>query len=825
MEGGENGSGVKVFVTNAQSIVNKIEELRAMVTVSKPDLIALTETWTHDGIGNEYLQITGYEIIARRDREDTEGGRGGEVIIYANNNLNAREIETKSNFSQYVSIELKCRCEDVFVHAVYRSPNSNSDNDAALISLIKEMRGNNIIIGDLNFPDVNWKNGTAGSKGRPFLDATTEMGMDQHVEEATHTSGNILDLILCNQEGLIREVKLDGRIGKSDHNIITFGIQIDDKRQKTQRMRPNYRKANFKEMRETIAKVDWERELDGQDVNSMWQLISAKLKSAMDTYIPIKKCGSKMQPKWFDGEIKRSIEEKKRAWKKWKEKNTETAKNEYKKAVAGTKKKIRKKKNGLERKIAESRKSNPKLFYSFINSQRKSRAKIGPLNDAITEPKEQAKILNYQYVSVFTQSETDEFEPARKRTESTLEHVDVTEEQVRKEIERLNENSATGPDGIPARVLKELQNKIASPLTILFRKSIASAKIPDEWRDAEVTPIYKKGNKSDPANYRPVSLTSVTGKMLERIVKEPLSEYLENNNLLSNAQHGFRPGRSTQTNLIEYLDKLTKWIDEGRSFDVVYLDFSKAFDVVCHRRLAVKMDAIGISGNLKKWLVDWLKARRQRVRVDDAYLEWAEVVSSVLQGSVLGGILFDIYIDDITDIIVQALASIFADDTKVARIVETEKDGRDMQKIVDELGAWATKWRMAFNADKCKVLHFGKKNPGVKYEMHGQELKEAKEEKDLGVWIDASLKPSKQCATAAKAAHFALGQIQRSFHFRSKHTLVPLYKSFVRPKLEFSVAAWAPWTEADSEVMESVQKRLIRVLLSCQKDNVQETNW
>ena len=605
--------------------------------------------------------------------------------------------------------------------------------------------------------------------------------------------------------------------------MVIFTINIDDKRQKVQRMRHDYRKANFQEMREAMAEIDWKNEMDGLDVNAMWQLISTTLKSAIDTYIPIKKSGGKTQPVWFDNEVKKCIEMKRRAWKTWKEKKTEATKIAYNKAVAETKKKIRKKKNATERKIAEKRKTNPKLFFSFINSRKKARAKIGPLNDdAVTDPKEQAQILNDQYTSVFTQGDDAEIEPTEPRTEKKMENICITEEIVMKKIEALNEVSATGPDGIPARVLKELKNEIVTPLTILFQTSIANAQIPDEWRDAEVTPIYKKGKKSVPGNYRPVSLTSIVGKMLERIVKEQLTLFVECNKLLSNAQHGFRPGRSPQTNLIEYLNTLTKWIDAGRSFDVIYLDFSKAFDRVCHKRLLAKLEAIGITGTLKRWLADWLRARRQRVKVEEEVSEWAEVASSVIQGSVLGGTLFDIYIDDIIDIIIEALASIFADDTKVGRIVETEEDGREMQKIVENLGKWADKWRMEFNAEKCKVMHFGNKNPRIKYEMNGYALAEAKEEKDLGVWINPSLKPSKQCATAAKAAHVVLGQIQRSFHFRSKQNLVPLYKSFVRPKLEFAVAAWSPWTEADAEVLEGVQKRLVRLLSNVRGNSYEE---
>ena len=355
---------------------------------------------------------------------------------------------------------------------------------------------------------------------------------------------------------------------------------------------------------------------------------------------------------------------------------------------------------------------------------------------------------------------------------------------------------------------------------MLYQTSMETGKIPDEWRDAIITPIFKqKGSRSDPGNYRPVSLTNVAGKIMERIIKNELTAHIEINELMSDSQHGFRSGRSVQTNMVDFLNTTTKWIDEGRSFDVVYLDFSKAFDKVCHRRLLVKLVEWGVIGKVLKWLGDWLSGRRQCVRVEGELSSWEDIISSVLQGSVLGGILFNIFIDDIDEVVegrdlMMMLAAIakFADDTKIARITETDEDVQKMQKIVDDLSSWAKKWGMQFNAGKCKVMHFGNRNPRARYSMEGVEIGESLEERDLGIRITGTLKPSRQCAVAAKAAHFSLSQIQRSFHFRRKRDLVPLYKTFVRPRLEFGVAAWCPWTETDIQCLENVQRRLVRLL-------------
>ena len=184
--------------------------------------------------------------------------------------------------------------------------------------------------------------------------------------------------------------------------------------------------------------------------------------------------------------------------------------------------------------------------------------------------------------------------------------------------------------------------------------------------------------------------------------------------------------------------------------------------------------------------------------------------------------MFDIFIDDIREVVMEALILMFADDTKVALKIENEEDARKMQVIIDNLVAWATKWGRAFNLAKCKIMHVGANNRRKDYFMNGKKIEEASEEKDLGVWVSSSMKPSKQCSIAAKNANFALGQMLRAFHYRKKSQLTPLYKCFVRPKLEFAVATWSPWMEQDKKVLEKVQERLIKQLCDVQGSNYEE---
>ena len=241
---------------------------------------------------------------------------------------------------------------------------------------------------------------------------------------------------------------------------------------------------------------------------------------------------------------------------------------------------------------------------------------------------------------------------------------------------------------------------------------------------------------------------------------------------------------------------------------MVFLDFAKAFDKVPVQRLLKKVHAHGIRGQVYRWIEAWLKNRLQRVVLNGVASIWAEVLSGVPQGSVLGPLLFLIFINDLdTSAGAAEIILKFADDTKVAQRIRTQEDAAQLQTALDQLTGWADKWGMAFNVTKCKVMHVGHGNPRHSYKMHGTQLEETKEERDLGVLMSHTLKPRTQCLKAARTATQVLNQIMRSFHFRDGHIFLQLYKTYVRPHLEFAVQAWPPWTAGDQEILERVQKK------------------
>jgi hypothetical protein len=394
---------------------------------------------------------------------------------------------------------------------------------------------------------------------------------------------------------------------------------------------------------------------------------------------------------------------------------------------------------------------------------------------------------------------------------------------VKDKIRRLKTDGAAGPDGLGPLLLKKLIDQVAAPLAIVMRTSLKEGVVPVDWRTANVTPIYKKGSKADPGNYRPVSLTSVSCRVMEGILKDQIVNHLERHGLIRKTQHGFMRGRSCTTNLLSFFENITAALDSGDVADIVYLDFAKAFDTVPHERLKKKLKAHGLSGSLFKWIAAWLSERKQRVVLNGKESTWEEVLSGVPQGSVLGPLLFAIFINDL-DVAVSVLETLikFADDTKVARVIRSDSDRDELQAALDRLVKWTEKWGMLFNVKKCKVMHVGRANARKDYQINGVTLDKTREEKDLGVVVTDTLKPSAQCAKAAKTATSVLGQITRAFRYRDRATFVQLYKQYVRPHLDFAVQAWSPWQQADKEALERVQRKAVAMVSGLQGRTYEE---
>ena len=447
----------------------------------------------------------------------------------------------------------------------------------------------------------------------------------------------------------------------------------------------------------------------------------------------------------------------------------------------------------------------------------------------LTETEEEAAIaLNTYYHSVFTYDDGLTPPPSfAVQTNEKIEDVYLSVEGIEEVLQGLDPNKAAGPDGVESRVLKECSKELAPALFKIYRKSLDKGEVPQLWKEANIIPIHKSGSKAIMANFRPVALTSILCKVLERIICSAIMSFLMTNGLLSEQQHGFVRGRSCQTNILLCLEQWTDILDGGNGVDVAYFDYAKAFDKVSHRLLLIKLRAYGIDGKLLTWLRAYLENRQQRVAVGNALSDWLEVVSGTTQGTVLGFLLFLLFINDLPGACSpeeQSLVMLLADDTKCFQEIKKderchEEDQACLQRRIDSIAQWAQDWKMEINPKKSKVMHIGKENPRLSYSMNGSLIETVTVEKDIGFWITDDLSTSTHVNKARCKALAEIARIRRNFTYIDKRAFCVLYNQRIRPHLDYGMTACPPGSSADSKLLEAVQSKATAMVYGLKKLN------
>ena len=429
------------------------------------------------------------------------------------------------------------------------------------------------------------------------------------------------------------------------------------------------------------------------DLETSWQYFSSEVSNIVNETIPQHKelNPKKPKPPWMDKYCLKLVEEKYKAWKKYTYSRNREHYIEYCRIRNKVSRSVKYAKRRFERGISLEVKENPKSFWKYVRSKTQTRSGIGDLkNDNgewITNDKDKANELNNFFSSVFTKDENDEFPDYSTNIDSTISDIVVTENKVKLLLKQLNVSKSTGPDNFHPRFLKETADNISYPITVIFNKSLSEGILPNEWKLANVTSIFKSGDKTKSSNYRPISITSILCRMLESIIKSAIMEHCKDSNLFTDSQYGFRERRGCILQLLTVFDTWSKYIDADIPVDTVFLDFKKAFDSVPHKRLLYKLERLGVSGNVLKWISSFLSNRQQRVVINGQSSEWTDVSSGVPQGSVLGPLLFIMYVNDLPDE-VRSFTKLFTDDAKLYKDLQNLEDFEMIQDDLNKLCQW-----------------------------------------------------------------------------------------------------------------------------------------
>ena len=827
--------------------VTKMLEINAFLSIDKPDIFMLNETWLKKTIKNsELFPVETYKIF-RLDRSlkthppDTRDAskfrkNGGGVLMAIRRDLDivSTKVEYKPS-AELLGITLKFSDgKKIILCSFYRVGTLGAENHNEFKNYIRNARSRRgvsaiIIAGDLNMPATDWQNySSPNSTDQLFLDTLSNFELEQLINCPTHLKGNILDLLLTDKPALMSDITVsDTHIPcKSDHYCLSFSINSKLKRLKLPKREVfNYKRANWEGLNYDLDSVDWNSMLNG-DTDTAWVSFKQKLFGLMDKNIPKVKVGGLTQPPWFDAEVHQLCREKERLHQIYKDtpdSQSQLKLDRYLKFSAARKnfKNIVTKKMGDSFDDDEDSGLITKKFWSYVkatanNTRIPELVHLGDL--CKTKLPDQSELFNTFFYKQFSEASTYEIEIDHSLSPNFV--IDFNQSRVFEILQNINSSKAMGPDKINGRVLKSCAQSLCKPLSILFTKCYYSGNLPPEWKSAIVVPVHKKGKKSDVENYRPISLTCLIVKVMERIIRDELM--IRCGHMIDPRQHGFLKNKSCTTQMTDFCDSLALSLNNNIRSDVIYFDFAKAFDSVNHDLVLEKLKHIySIDSFLLQFISNYLKDRRQSVVVGGFVSSELPVLSGVPQGSILGPTLFVLFLNDIVGGLSEGTNILmYADDTKIWRQIESEDDHLTLQLDINYLHDWSVRNKMKFHPSKCKVLMVSKRLPPLlnilpfiqfHYSMADSFLEYVDSEKDLGINMNRTLNFTEHAISLYSKANQRFGLLKRTCHFI--HSIIKkrvLYLAMVRSLFEHCPTVWRPSSNTTIEKLESIQKRAVK---------------
>ena len=823
---------------------NKIPFIEGLLNESGALFAAFTETHSKKCLDSE-LWVDGYNLF-RSERNVRECGG---CCLYTHDSLICTEILKSSNDMVELLI-VKIENMDLIIIVIYRPPDTflqkfqeQLRKVEVFLKSVKTPSPNILLLGDFNFSHLKWENQEGQAKICQVTGATNDVKsqlhllfslcndyyLNQFVWEKTREK-NTLDLIFTNNEALVHHMEVTPTIF-SDHHLIEvtsrLGMPLSKKLQIN--AKDGFSVFNFNKsdidwdaINHSLMKTDWKRISENKDETMF-------LKEIMETAMRL--CNSrikkrnKKRPK--TARYVRLLYKRRRlitnrlAANRIRLQHKRKIEEELKEIENKLKYHYKSEAEEEEKKAIDKLKSNPRFFYSFAKKKQRSQTGIGPLkrkDGSFTDsPEEMADLLNEQYESVFSKPKSefkilnpDVFFFSEISTGPKITDIELTPEDFIKAIDEMPLQCAPGPDTWNSVFIKKCKTSLALPFSILWRKSLDSGLIPDDLLFTDIAPLHKGSSKALPKNYRPIALTSHVIKIFERVLRRKLMDYIEKNKMYNPGQHGFRPGRSCLSQLLDHFDKVLVGMENRNNLDVIYTDFAKAFDKCDHGIIAHKLKKLGITGKVGRWIFYFLSHRVQRVVVDGFKSNPTKVMSSVPQGTVLAPILFLILISDIDKNVEHSFMSSFADDTRIGKIISSVEDSRLLQEDLNRVFIWAEENNMEFNEEKFQLLRYGNNQDiklHTKYETKSEkEIERSGEVRDLGVIMSDNINFESHNQNKINEIRRLSGWILRVFKTREPSPMLTLFKSLILPRIEYCCILTSPYKIGEIADIEGIQR-------------------
>ena len=807
---------------NSRSLANKLSNFQSYVYSTPYHIYCITESWLSNSVFDCEILPCNYTLY-RKDR----GSRGGGVLVAVSESVPSVLIPSPEDL-EIIAVNLHCLNGPITLCTVYVSPNSGDDYHKRLISYLIHVTSsavNVIIVGDFNLPDICWSTLMGQSPfSNSFCDFVCEYNLSQLVDCPTHAKGNILDLVLTSTEDTISELLVTEPhpLLPTDHHTISFNIQYVTQSKQSNEWRYvfDFSKADFEGLCNHLLETDFSVCYNSTDVEGVWSVIKHAILHAMNLYIPKVKIKSQKHPKWYNSDIRHHLNCIRTLRKRCI--SHPTIHNLSKLGISETQlqhKMLAAKANFEAQLMQKSSPGNFSRIYRYINSL----TTHDPIPQTVsldshiaTSDVEKANLFNTFFHSVFTHSSLN-LPPLEELPipPATISDITISESDVYEALHSLNPAKAMGIDGIGPKVLKHCALSLYQPIHYLFTLSLTQHSLPNEWKFHLITPIYKSGNKSSVKDYRPISLLCIISKVLEKIVYDKVISFVSSS--ISSCQFGFRQNHSTLQQLLIFLSSVYESFSTRTQSDVIYLDFKKAFDSVAHNELLIKLWSFGIQGNLWKWFKSYLTSRMQCVTINSSISAQLPVISGVPQGSILGPLLFLIFVNDLPASVSSSSVFLFADDTKCLKTVHNISDCFSLQEDLCNLTTWSQYWNLNFNVTKCALLRFSPSCPSIafNYTIDNSIIPAQVNHRDLGITMTNDLSWKEHMKSILCRAYKTLNLIRRSFsRGHSPQTKKSLYLSLIRSQLTYCSQIWRPHLLKDIAALELIQRRATKYILN-----------